>query len=494
MRKWFFIVLPLIFLLIYIFANYMFSSVKENTAKTFQSESNQLELYNNQINKKSPPPKNSLIKSLSSRFTKKPNKYIQTSNQVAHNYPEESSATSKIQTQESLEPNPTPPPSQKTAVQQTPSVNPTTFISSPSPTQDFSIEFVNTQILNPGVHQNIPIGGLSALSYNPNTETFFALSDDKGQPHTDGQSYPPRFYEMELQTENEIHNFELKKQIFLLSGNNQPIRGIDPEGMAFLSPDKIFISSEGAQTSTLTIPPALFEYDINGQVKVANLLKGMFWDDQQLGSYGVKENKAFEALTVDVNNNQLWLATEKSLHQDDPIQSENANSQSVNTEYIRFTQMDLDNMKINAQYVYPMQSYYEQDSLSGDNGVTDFLFLEDKRFIVIERAYLIQKNAPAGTKQDANLIRLFLADCSQANNVAIYPTLQRGSQFVTCGKTPIINDLSNTVNGYVDNIEGIAKGPEVSPGQFVLVLASDNNFSSNQKNQFLFFHYKPDFQ
>ena len=496
MRKWFFIVLPPAFLLIYVFANYMLSSVKQSTAKTFQSDSFLSTPENDQIDNKPAVPNNlDSIKALPLKPKKQAKKYtgIHNTNQPVNVNSQGLLRTSPIQNQELSQKENTKPPSKKTDVQQIPSVmNTTTFIESPPPEQNFSIQFVSTQTLEPGRHlQNIPVGGLSALSYDSTTETFFALSDDKGQLHDNGQRYPPRFYEMKFDVEN--YKLRFKKHTFLLSGNDQPMQGIDPEGMVFLNPDKIFISSEGAQMSTLNTPPVLLGYNSNGQLRSNTILSGVFWPNNynQLGSYGVKENKSFEALTVDVENNQLWLATEKSLHQDDLMEPEGDNPQP-NTEYIRFTQLALDNMRMNAQYIYPLQSYFEQGALSGENGVTDFLFLDGKRFIVIERAYLRHRDAPANTKQNANLVQLFLADCSQANDVSRYQALQ-GNQFVTCGKKPIISDLSEVVNGHVDNIEGIAKGPEMAHGQFVLVLVSDNNFSSDQKTQFLFFHYKPNF-
>lgn len=495
MRKWFLIVLPPAFLLIYVFANYILSSVEQSTAKTFQSESAELEQINDQINNQPSLSKNPFIKSPPTRPIKRreSKEYTRTSNDRPVRLSSQGLlGAPTLQNQElSQEDNTDQNPTQKMKTQESlPFINTTQFIESPPPRQNFSISFINAQTLPPDAHiQDIPIGGLSALSYDPERKLFFALSDDKGQ------RYPSRFYEIELLSENpNKYNLEFKKHIPLLNENNQPMQRIDPEGIVFLDNNTIFISSEGAQTSTLTIPPALFTYNIDGQLQSEKSLEGgMFWDYNQVGSYGVKENKGFEALTVDTDNNQLWMATEKSLHQDDPIESENSNPQEItNREYIRFNQIDLNTMRIRAQYIYPIQSYIEQDTLSGNNGVTDFLSLGDSRFIVLERAYLRQPNAPTNVKQNANLVRLFLADCSQANNVAGYQALQ-GNQFVMCGKSQIIGDLSNFINGYVDNIEGIAKVPETPPGQFVLVLVSDNNFSPEQQNQFLFFRYKPNF-
>ena len=503
MRKWFLILLPPVFLLIYVFANYILSSVEQKTAKTFHSESSELEKINYQINNQPLSSRDPLTKSPSTKPIKKrsPEEYTNTSNtQPARLSSQGLLSGANLQNQESLlEDNTQQNPVQKAEIRQNlPLVNTTQFIESPSPIQNFSIQFLNAQVLTPGLHiDNIPVGGLSALSYDPENRVFFALSDDKGHPHNNGNSYFPRFYEMKLQRTGEKYSFELTKQTALLNKNNQHIQGIDPEGIVFLNNNTIFISSEGEQTSIRTIPPALFIYNIEGQLQSERPVEGMFWDYDKVGSYGVKENKGFEALTLDTDNNQLWMATEESLHQDDLLGP--ADSQAVtNREYIRFNQIDLSTMRIKAQYIYPIQSDMEQGTLSGNNGVTDFLSVGDSRLIVLERAYLEQPNAPSNIKQNASLIQLFLADCSGASNVAAYQALQ-GNQFVMCGKSQIIGDLSKFINGYVDNIEGIAKGPPVppgpgvSPGEFMLVLVSDNNFLPKQQNQFLFFRYKPNF-
>ena len=506
MRKWFLILLPPVFLLIYVFANYILSSVEQKTAKTFQSESAELEKINYQINSEPLLPKKPFTKSQSTRPIRKKNleEYTNTSDtQPVRLSSQGLLNVSNLQNSESSQEDPTKQNSThklKTR-QNLPLVNTTQFIESPSPIQNFSIQFLNEQVLTPGLHiDNIPVGGLSALSYDPENRVFFALSDDKGKSHKNGNIYFPRFYEMKLQRTGEKYSFELTKQTALLNKNNQHIQGgIDPEGIVFLDDDTIFISSEGEQeqTSTQKIPPALFIYNIDGQLKAESSIEGVFWDYNKVGSYGVKKNKGFEALTVDTDNNQLWMATEESLHQDDLLGP--ADSQAVtNREYIRFNQIDLSTMRIKAQYIYPIQSDIEQGTLSGSNGVTDFLSVGDSRLIVLERAYLKQPIASSNIKQNATLIQLFLADCSRASNVAAYQALQ-GNQFVMCGKSQITGDLSRFINGYVDNIEGIAKGPPVppgpgvSPGEFVLVLVSDNNFSPEQQNQFLFFRYKPNF-
>ena len=368
-----------------------------------------------------------------------------------------------------------------------PVVEPTPDISftvGASPFIFFSLKFVNEQVLEHDFQfKNIPVGGLSALSYDPEKDIFVALSDDKGQRG------PPRFYELQLNKMEKGKRYELKikAQVFLHNRMGRQLVPVDPEGISFFESDRIFISSEGVQMPGLTAPPAVFLFDSQGKWLSSLPIPDIYWpeDSAQLGKWGVKENKAFEALAVDPEQNQLWLATESSLHQDEKLVDN-----SENKKYIRISRFDINTKNIDAQFMYQMESGMEIDQLKGTNGLTDFFYLGEEKLLVVERAYLKDDSVSSSRKTDANLVRLFLTDCSMASDILHYKELQ-GGQYVTCGKT-LLADLSAVLGDAVDNIEGITIGPAVSEGNRLLVLVSDNNFSRSQKTQFLFFHYSLD--
>lgn len=356
------------------------------------------------------------------------------------------------------------------------------FITGVSPVISFSLNFVNEQILpfNFALN-NAPVGGLSALSYDQDKNIFIALSDDKGHKG------PPRFYELKLdirETEKP-YTLQMIKQISLRNRQGQIISQIDPEGIDFFRSDHIFISTEGAQMRDLFAPPALFMFDTNGILLSSWDLPKIYWPDnhEQVGEWGVKENKGFEALSISPDKNWLYLATESSLHQDDQ-------GDSSNQQYIRISRFDIETAKMADQFIYPMDVNINIGNFSGTNGLTDFLSLEDEQMITVERAYLKDSTVSSDRKSDMTLVRLFLTNCFSASNVSQYEELKEG-QFITCGKS-LLADLSSVLGNGVDNIEGIAMGPEVSPGNYLLVLVSDNNFRQTQKTQFLFFHYSPE--
>lgn len=410
-----------------------------------------------------------------------------------------------------------------------------------SPVATGKFQLINEQIIEHNLKfNNIPIGGLSALYYHPYKKRFLALSDDKGRQG------PPRFYELALQKnflekQNTVHyQLNIKKQQFLFNRSGRPI-SIDPEGI-FIFSQQIFISTEGRQfkkhqprKSNFPLrPPALLTFDLTGQLKFPWPLPIVFWPKniEQLNHWGVKENKAFEALSLDPDNKYFWVGVESSLRQDDSLHATNichlkkivtTNKTvayhyyySCGQQYIRFNQWDIHYKKLLKQFAYPMaksikvqntvpvmpahsgyQLRINKELLKGETGLTDFLSLGDKKFLIIERTYLKNvshiNNTISNTKKaDAYYVQLVWADCSSASNISHYGSLNKKS-FVSCKRTYTIDlqSLLRSAHIQVDNIEGIAIGPKVSENTWLLVLVSDNNFNPAQKTQFLFFHYTP---
>lgn len=489
MRKWFFIILPVVVVFVFLVIDYLVFSAEHSyqsrgRPQLYSLKKNQKEKLSGALSiteKDQNKSKNKIAKegSIGARKSlsdarlfvsggeEKKHGLIQTSSsvEIADSNIDSKSVSLSL-------------PAQKTPTSSA------SFIAGAPPVVFFSLKFINEQVMEHGFRfRNIPIGGLSALSYDPVRDVFIALSDDKGQRG------PPRFYKFKLNKVEKGKNYELRviDQVFLSNRKGRQLMPIDPEGVAFFKPDQMFISSEGAQLPDLNVPPAVFVFNSKGKRLSSWPLPRMYWPDNldQLGEWGVKENKAFEALSIDPEQNQLWLATESSLHQD-----EQRGESHRGRQYIRISRFDIKTAHMNGQFVYQMASNIKVNNLRGKNGLTDFLSLGGKKLLVVERAYLKDKSISGNRKTDANLVRLFLTDCSVASDVSEYEELKEG-RFVTCGKN-LLADVSSLMGGEVDNIEGITMGPSVSRGSYLLVLVSDNNFSRTQKTQFLFFHYSPD--
>ena len=488
MRKWFFIVLPVAVISVFLVIDYLVSSAEYSYQSTGRDQSHNLDSKSEGTS-----PHSLSADKMDSRYRsgngiaqKKQSVNSGRSRSVtpvrldvkASSYSHSSSFSGSVDS--GVRPKPV---SLKLPVHESPDSK-ASFIAGVPPAVFFSLKFVNEQIIEHGFRfRNIPVGGLSALSYDPGRDVFIALSDDKGRRG------PPRFYKLKLNKTGKGRKYKLKitDQVFLNNKEGRQLMPIDPEGVAFLKPDQMFISSEGAQLPDLKVPPAVFVFNSKGNRLSSWPLPRIYWPDNldQVGKWGVKENKAFEALSINPEQNQLWLATESSLHQD-----RQRGKSHKGRQYVRISLFDIKTAHMNGQFVYQMASNVKVNNLSGKNGLTDFLSLGEQKLLVVERAYLKDKSVSGNRKTDANLVRLFLTDCSVASDVSEYEELKEG-RFVTCGKR-LLADLSSIMGDEVDNIEGITMGPSVSKESYLLVLVSDNNFSRTQKTQFLFFHYSPD--
>ena len=501
MRKWFFIVLPVLiislFLIDYLIssAEHSYQSVEHNQVYKPGKKSDEISEGSLSVNK-TDDKSGEKIKmekkpSVNAKRALRPVKYLWGYKPGSSSAQSASSWLPKIRKSGSKARRPSPV-SLNAPVQES-SDSKASFIAGTPPPVFFSLDFVNEQVIKHNLQiEGVPVGGLSALSYNPETNVFIALSDAKtslsGGRNEKGS---PRFYELKLVNKSEggkrKYELEITKQVFFSNKKTGKLMPIDPEGVALSKPDQMFISSEGAQLPELNIyvPPAVFMFNSKGEWQSSLPLPDMYWPDDpdRLGEWGVAENKAFEALSVDSAENQLWLATESALSQDEQDEDDE------NKQYVRISQFDMKTTRMNNQFLYQMDSDIEINNLTGRNGLTDFFSLGDRRLLTVERTYLKDESVTGNRKTDANLVRLFLTDCSGADNVSEHQKLTKG-RFVTCGKR-LLADLSSIIGDRVDNIEGITIGPAVEGG-YLLVLVSDNNFNRAQKTQFLFFHYLPD--
>ncbi|MGZ8523896.1 MAG: esterase-like activity of phytase family protein, partial [Chitinophagaceae bacterium] len=115
------------------------------------------------------------------------------------------------------------------------------------------------------------------------------------------------------------------------------------------------------------------------------------------------------------------------------------------------------------------------------NGVSDILYAGNNKFIVIERGY------SAGRLPSD--IRVYSADISDAGDISGIASL--ATQPVQKSVTKKLLLDMNTLDVFIDNIEGVTFGPVLPNGRRSLVLVADNNFAARQKSQFLLFEILP---
>ncbi|KEP69906.1 hypothetical protein DL1_20655 [Thioclava dalianensis] len=312
-------------------------------------------------------------------------------------------------------------------------------------------------------------GGLSDLSYDPKTDQFYAISDDKGD------FGPPRFYTLKLDVKKDrfagldiTSEHDLQRPGGGIFGEN----GADGEGIAVdPAQQRIFWSSERDEKGV----PAIYTADQTGAFATSLPLPEAYIPNKE-GTKGARDNLSFEGLDLSADGKTLYVSTENALIQDGPKASFTEQSPS------RIMLIDTETRKPTAQYIYMTDEIPAkplQEGGSADNGISALATLPDGRLVIVERNY---------SEGIGNNIRFYIADLTDATNV-------NGEEKVDLSKiTPVQKRLWFTLKAgldgvTVDNIEDIAFGPVVDGAQTMLT-TTDNNFNRHQATRFKLFSVK----
>jgi len=330
-----------------------------------------------------------------------------------------------------------------------------------------ALDFIGEEILPTStVFNGTAVGGLSALVFDAQTGLYSALSDDRSSLDD------ARFYNLTLDLSDGAlgaGDLEFRDVVTLtdMTGAVYPNAGIDPEGLALEFCGTQFLSSEGDANAGLD--PFIGEFSLTGreldQLPVpAHYLTGT-------PNFGIRNNLAFESLTIDPDQTLLYTATENALFQDGPAAT------TTNGSPCRIMVYDLATRAVTAEYVYEAEAVAADPIPAGSfstNGLVELLSLGDGKLIAVERSFSVGVG---------NAIRLYLVDVAGATDISGQPTLQPGYTPVQKSLLLDLDDLGITL----DNVEAIAFGPYLPDGRRSIVLASDNNFNATQFTQFLAF-------
>ncbi len=354
---------------------------------------------------------------------------------------------------------------------------------------DLSLEFLGEYQLPKQTFQATPVGGLSALTYNPEIKRFYILSDDRSN------LAPARFYTLNIPfQENETGDINfgevtIEGVTFLKDsqGNTYPPGSIDPEGIAFSPQGNIFISSEGLPSQDII--PFIGEFDLKTGQKLRDLrLPQRYLPSEEEGEKdvprGVRENLGLEALTLNpfsaavlqADPFRLFSAFEFALEQDYDIEAEG----EVGDIPLRFMHYLFN--PIGLPIFVAEHLYYLDTAPAGTiiNGLTELAAIEPEGyFLSLERTYGL---TGAGAK-------IYQVALGTATDTTLIDSFQGDLKGVVPLKKKLLLDLKN-LEIYLDNFEGMVLGPLLPDGSQSLLLVSDDNFSEEQITQFLLFRLK----
>lgn len=343
-----------------------------------------------------------------------------------------------------------------------------------------SLRFIGQQQLeHKQQFQESTVGGLSGIDYDPASGTWILVSDDRSDFNA------ARFYTASLDyDEDTFKELVLQDVIYFRQQNTKPYPNrrqsgeiADIEDIRFDPSDStIWYISEGDRKRRLNpfIRQATQEGDFISEFPVAPMF--IMRAEREVGP---RHNLAFEGLSFSQDKQSLWVAMEAPLWQDGPVPTALAGGM------VRLTQYSRQGEVIN-QVAYPVDAIPEAPAKGkfADNGVTAMLALDDKRFLVVERAAVQNDKG-----EFHNFIRIYAADISQASDISAIASLTATSEYQPVTKELLL-ELTPLTVAVPDNIEGIAWGPLLDNGNKSLVLVSDDNFNRSQITQFLAFELK----
>jgi hypothetical protein len=337
------------------------------------------------------------------------------------------------------------------------------------------IEFIGAATIPTGSSfQKTELGGLSGITYDAKNDLYYAISDDRGQ------KAPARFYSLkiDLSTGKLTKDGVIPVAVTTLLNENKQNYGLaetDTEGIALSNKATIFIASEGDVKKSVN--PFIKEFSLSsGQANTTLPIPDKFLPDPK-NQQGIRNNLAFESLTITPNNQSLFTATENALIQDGA-----AAKPSLRTP-CRILQYNLANNQPEKEFLYQTEPVTPLFNFTGrfDSGLPDLLSLDNQGHLLsLERTFTGLGFA----------ISLFQVSLENADDIHDLDSLSAVDiKKIKPVQKKLLLDLQ-TLDVALDNIEGLTLGPKLPDGQASLILVSDNNFNRLQSTQILAFKLK----
>jgi hypothetical protein len=338
-----------------------------------------------------------------------------------------------------------------------------------------SIEFIGQATLPTGlIFQKTEVGGLSGITYDAKNNLYYAISDDRGE------KAPPRFYTLIIDlSKGKLTNKDVSTVSVtnLLNTNNKPFppNTTDTEGIALTNKDTIFVSSEGDVDRLVN--PFIKEFALASGQTISTLpIPNKFLPDPQKQK-GIRNNLAFESLTITPNQKFLFTATENALIQDGTAAKSGVGTSSRILKYNLLTKQPEQEFLYETQPVTPLFNPTGKFA----SGLPDLLALDNEgHFLSIERSF-------TGLGFTIFLFQVSLDNATDIHNLDSIAEIDPDK--IKPADKKLLLDL-RTLDVSLDNIEGMTLGAKLPDGQPSLILISDNNFNGLQQTQILAFKLK----
>ena len=321
-----------------------------------------------------------------------------------------------------------------------------------------------------------PIGGLSAIAYDAGRATYYLLSDDRAMRG------PTRIYAATIDVrDGSLDDGDLMWTGMIPlrdeDGNRFAPGALDPEGLVYRD-DAFYVSTEGEAAARPMIDPAILRFGMAGDLLASLPLPNNFMPVTD-GSRGVRNNQGFESLTLTLDGGTLISGVENALVQDGPAAT------LVDASPVRLLMLSLADQRVYREVVYPVEAIPAAPrpaSGDADNGLVDLSALDgigldgEGTLLALERSY---------AQGVGNTVRLYRVNTQDATDVRGVDALIGHEGVIPVAKELLVDfgELGRTMGVVPDNLEGMALGPQLADGRWLLLVVSDNNFNASQTTQ-----------
>lgn len=323
------------------------------------------------------------------------------------------------------------------------------------------------------------VGGLSGIVYDKAQNFYYAISDDRSSIN------PARFYTLEINLSDgrlDSGDVSFTQVTTLLDSQGNPFStdSLDTEGIALTENGSVYIASEGEARPDIPrlTNPFVNQFSLSGQ-QLSELPVAEKYFPNQNGTTGIRNNLAFESLTMTPDGRYLYTATENALAQDGSVAT------LTDTSLSRIVKYDLTTGQVVAEYVYEVEKVGNNpipDGSFATNGLVELLAIDNNgTLLALERGF---------STGVGNTVKLYQIQTQGALDVSSFDDLfweTENTRFAIDSpvKKKLLVDFQADLGITPDNLEGLSLGPVLADGRQSLIVVSDNNFSATQTTQFI---------
>jgi hypothetical protein len=357
------------------------------------------------------------------------------------------------------------------------------------PTPPIALSFLADLALPAAEGGESAVGGISAVSYVPETGRWLALSDAR---------VASRFYEVEVRFDGSALRIETVAAVPLTDedGRAFPEDVLDPEGMSLTPWGNLLISTEPDTRHDPVEQAKLLEVDRSGRLVRYVEIPREFSVTGRPPDHGLRHNLGFEALGLSPDGTRVFVGSEATLAQDGPAADfSHAGRCRILVYRVGPGERDL---TPEAELVYPIGPFAREPGFGDQEvsgGLVELAPLSTSHLLALERVYVRELSSKP---RDRTRSRIYQIDVSEATNVLGLPSLSELPVVRPVAKELLL-DLDDILSALsrsypkLDNLEAMGLGPPLPPrqgGGMALLLVSDDNFRKTQRTQFLLFRLR----